>query len=58
LGSRAVGVVGIGDTIQEARENSLEGIGTITGGALWNRNDIATKAHIKRSVDHMKTLRS
>jgi phosphoribosylamine-glycine ligase len=57
LGSRAVGVVGIGDSIEEARERSLEGIAAIKGGALWNRNDVALKAHIAQSVQHMKDLR-
>ncbi len=57
LGSRAVCVVGIGDDIQEARESSLEGIGAIKGGALWNRDDIAAAEHIKKSVRHMEKLR-
>ena len=57
LGSRTVAVVGIGDTIAEAREKSLEGIGAIKGGALWNRSDIAVKAHIDKSVQHMEELR-
>jgi phosphoribosylamine--glycine ligase len=57
LGSRAVGVIGIGDNIQEAREISLEGIGAIKGGGLWNRNDVAAEEHIKKSVGHMERLR-
>jgi fusion protein PurCD len=57
LGSRTVAVVGIGDSIIEAREKSLEGIHEIRGGALWNRNDIAVKAHINKSVKHMEELR-
>jgi phosphoribosylamine--glycine ligase len=57
LGSRTVCVVGLGDDIQEARDNSLEGIGLIKGGALWNRNDIAAREHIERSVSHIKKLR-
>ena len=57
LGSRTVAVVGIGDDIAEAREKSLEGIAAIKGGALWNRNDIAVKAHITKSVKHMDELR-
>jgi len=57
LGSRTVAVVGIGDDIQEAREKSLEGIGAIKGGALWNRNDIAAKEHITQSMKHMEELR-
>jgi phosphoribosylamine--glycine ligase len=57
LGSRTVAVVGIGDDINEAREKSLEGIVAIKGGALWNRNDIAVKVHIDKSVKHMEELR-
>jgi phosphoribosylamine--glycine ligase len=57
LGSRAVAVVGIGNNIQEARERSLEGIGAIKGGGLWNRSDIAAEEHIKKSVGHMEKLR-
>jgi phosphoribosylamine--glycine ligase len=57
LGSRTVCVVGVGDDIQEAREKSLEGIEAIEGGALWNRNDIAAKEHIDKSMKHMEELR-
>ena len=57
LGSRTVAVVGIGETIQDAREKSLEGITAIRGGALWYRTDIAVKAHIDNSVKHMEELR-
>jgi phosphoribosylamine-glycine ligase len=57
LGSRTVCIVGMGDDIQEAREVSLEGIGAIKGGALWNRNDIAAKKHLEGSVRHMEKLR-
>jgi phosphoribosylamine--glycine ligase len=57
LGSRTVCVVGLGDDIQEARGVSLEGIGAIKGGALWNRTDIAAREHIESSVRHMERLR-
>jgi phosphoribosylamine--glycine ligase len=57
LGSRTVCVVGVGDSIQEAREKSLQGLGAIEGGALWNRSDIAAKEHIKQSIKHMEELR-
>ena len=57
LGSRTVCVVGIGDSLNEAREKSLEGIGAIRGGSLWNRNDIAAKQHVTKSITHMKELR-
>jgi phosphoribosylamine--glycine ligase len=57
LRSRAVCGVGIGNSIHEAREISLEGIKAITGGALWNRTDIASREHIRKSIEHMKKLR-
>jgi phosphoribosylamine--glycine ligase len=57
LKSRAVGVVGVGADIEEARQLSLEGLNTIKGGALWNRTDIASEQHIEASKRHMETLR-
>jgi phosphoribosylamine--glycine ligase len=57
LRSRAVCVVGMGDNVQAAREISLEGIHAIKGGGLWNRNDIASKEHLNKSVQHMQRLR-
>ena len=58
LKSRVVGVLGVGDSIEEARGISLEGINAIKGGALWNRTDIASKQTIKKSADHLKRLRA
>jgi phosphoribosylamine--glycine ligase len=57
LKSRAVGVLGVGENIGEARQISLEGAKALEGGALWNRTDIASKKHIAQSVSHMKRLR-
>ncbi len=57
LKSRTVGVLGIGETIEEARNISLDGIDAISGGALWNRTDIASKQHIDKCVSHLKELR-
>jgi len=57
LKSRAVGVLGVGETIEEARNVSLEGAQAIKGDALWNRTDIASKQHIAQSVSHMERLR-
>jgi phosphoribosylamine--glycine ligase len=57
LTSRSVCVVGLGDSIQEAREISLEGLQKIKGGSLWHRTDIASEEHIQRSVKHMEELR-
>ena len=57
LNSRTVCTVGIADSIEEARNISLEGINAITGGDLWYRTDIASREHIQRSIDHMHALR-
>ena len=57
LKSRAVGILGIGDSIEKARSISLEGAEAITGGGLWNRTDIASEHHIAKSVKHMNALR-
>jgi len=57
LKSRAVGVVGVGETIETARQISLEGVKAIKGGALWHRKDIASKQHIEKSIKHMAKLR-
>jgi phosphoribosylamine--glycine ligase len=56
LGSRTVCTVGVGETIDEAREISLDGIRNIDG-ALWNRGDIGAEYHIERSVRRMEELR-
>ncbi len=57
LKSRSVGVLGVGENIEEARQISLEGAKAISGGALWNRTDIASKQHIAQSASHMERLR-
>lgn len=57
LKSRAVGVLGIGESIEEARSISLEGTKAISGGALWSRTDVASRQHIAKSVSHMENLR-
>lgn len=56
-GSRTVACLGIGDSIEDAREVSLEGVKAVKGGALWNRNDVASREHIVKSTAHMKKLR-
>ncbi|MCW4042344.1 MAG: hypothetical protein NWE90_01305, partial [Candidatus Bathyarchaeota archaeon] len=57
LKSRTICSVGIGDTIEDARNHSLLGIENIHGGALWFRKDIASRKHIDKCVDHMIQLR-
>ena len=56
LGSRTVCTVGIGDTLEEAREVSLDGIRHIDG-ALWNRWEIGAEEHVGRAVRRMNELR-
>lgn len=58
LSSRTICSVGIGDSIEEARELSLDGLNGIKGGSLWNRNDIASREHIQKSIDHMCSMRT
>jgi phosphoribosylamine-glycine ligase len=58
LKSRAVGVLAIGDSLEEARALSQEGARAIKGGGLWNRTDIASSHHIAKSICHMKELRN
>ena len=57
LSSRTVCSVGIGDSIEEARELSLEGLEGVKGN-LWNRSDIASREQIQKSIDHMRLLRT
>jgi phosphoribosylamine--glycine ligase len=57
LKSRAVGVLGIGESLEEARRISMEGIDAIRGGALWSRTDVASEQHIQKSIAHMEELR-
>jgi phosphoribosylamine--glycine ligase len=57
LKSRAIGVLGFGENIEEARQISLEGVDAVRGGALWNRTDIASKQNLAKSLNHMEKLR-
>jgi len=57
LKSRTIGILGIGKCIEEARQISQEGAQAITGGALWNRTDVAAKEHITKSTKNLEQLR-
>jgi phosphoribosylamine--glycine ligase len=57
LKSRAIGILGIGESIEEARQISQEGAQALSGGALWNRSDVASKQNIAKAVTHMDSLR-
>lgn len=56
LQSRAVAVLGLGKTIQDARHISLESADLIEGD-LSMRGDIASRYHIQDSIEHMEKLR-
>ncbi|MEM2874472.1 MAG: ATP-grasp domain-containing protein [Candidatus Hadarchaeales archaeon] len=56
LKSRAVGVLGISETLEGAREIAMEGIRRIDG-PLRHREDIALREHVERSVERMRRLR-
>jgi len=58
LKSRVVGVLGVGEDIEAARQISMEGMAAIKGGALWNRTDVASTQTIAKSVVHMQQLRA
>ena len=57
LKSRVVGVLGISEDIETARQISLEGLSAIRGGALWNRTDIGSREGIQKSIDNIRRLR-
>jgi len=55
-GSRSVAVVGIGGSLEEAREISALGAGAVRG-PVRARSDIASREDIRASEDHMDALR-
>ncbi len=55
--SRAVGVVGIGDTIEEAEKNCERALNAVSCDAIYIRHDIGTQALIQKRIDHMKAIR-
>ena len=56
-GSRAIGVVGFGRTIDEAEKKAQMVLDTEIEGRLFFRRDIGTKALVQKRIDHMKELR-
>jgi phosphoribosylamine--glycine ligase len=53
--SRTVAFAGIEKSIDDARENSLEGIRALDG-PLRHRSDVATRADIERSASHLRKI--
>jgi len=54
--SRAIGIVGIADTLDAARRIAEEGVQAVKGPVAY-REDIGTDALIQRRIDHMKAIR-
>jgi len=54
--SRAIGIVGIADTLEEARKIAEEGVKAVSGPVTY-RTDIGTDALIQKRIDHMKKIR-
>jgi len=54
--SRAIGIVGIAETLEEARNITSEGVKAIKGPVAY-RADIGTDALMQKRIDHMKKIR-
>jgi phosphoribosylamine---glycine ligase len=54
--SRSAAVIGVGATLEEARQTSLEGVDALKG-PVRSRRDIASKSDISKSAAHMRELR-
>jgi phosphoribosylamine--glycine ligase len=56
--SRAVGVVGIDDTIEGAERACERALTHVTGDALFVRHDIGRPEVIRKRVEHMRQVRT
>jgi len=54
--SRAIGIVGIANTLEEARKIAEEGVKAVSGPVDY-RTDIGTDALIQKRIEHMKKIR-
>lgn len=54
--SRAIGIVGIADTLEESRKIAEEGVKAVKGPVAY-RADIGTDALIQKRIEHMNKLR-
>jgi len=54
--SRAIGIVGIANTLEEARKIAEEGVKAVSGPVAY-RIDIGTDELIQKRIDHMKKIR-
>ena len=56
--SRSIGVVGVGDTIDEAEQNCEKALKFVKCDHVFVRHDIGTKKLVQQRVTHMQQLRS
>ncbi|MDO8554775.1 MAG: phosphoribosylamine--glycine ligase [Candidatus Micrarchaeota archaeon] len=56
-GSRAFGILGVADKLEDAEQIAEEGCRYVQG-KIWHRKDIGTKELIEKRVQHMKELRN
>lgn len=54
--SRAIGIVGIADTLEAARQIAEEGVKAVKGPVAY-REDIGTDELIQKRIEHMKAIR-
>ncbi len=57
LGSRAIAMVGIADTLEEAERSAQAGVEQVSGPVFYRR-DVGTRALIQKRVEAMRGLRS
>ncbi len=55
-GSRAFGILGKGETLEDAEKKAEAGCSFVKG-PVWHRSDIGTKALVERRISHMRSLR-
>jgi len=53
--SRAMGVLGIANSLEEAEKIAEQGVGCITG-KLFHRTDVGTRKLLEKRINHMKLL--
>jgi phosphoribosylamine--glycine ligase len=54
--SRAIGIVGIADNLEDARKIAEKGVKAVKGPVAY-RTDIGTDALIQKRIEHMKIIR-
>jgi phosphoribosylamine--glycine ligase len=53
--SRAMGLLGIADTLEEAEQIAEAGVGCIEG-KLFHRKDVGTRKILQKRIDHMNSI--